>query len=92
MWLIIGLLLGVGIAALAMGLSRRRIVVRWYEFLLGGIGAVLLLWTIHDFFASFAEHNNIAAWTFLWLLGAPALILLGVSCLFPWRRHRRTIQ
>jgi hypothetical protein len=92
MWFIFGLVLGVGVVVMAMWLRDQHIMVRWYEYLIGGVGLVLLIWTIHDFFASLAEHNEIAAWTFLWLLGVPGLILLVVSFLLPWRRHRQTIQ
>jgi bacteriorhodopsin len=92
MWFIFGLVLGVGVVCMAMWLRDQRIMVRWYEYFIGGLGLVLLIWTMHDFFASLAEHNEIAALTFLWLLGVPGLILLVVSFLLPWRRHRQTIQ
>jgi hypothetical protein len=92
MWFIFGLVLGVGAVVMAMWLRNQHFMVRWYEYFIGGLGLVLLIWTIHDFFASIAEHNEIAAWTFLWLLGVPGIVLLVVSCLLPWRRHRHAIQ
>ena len=89
MWFVAGLVLGAGIVALVLWLRARRIAVSWYEWLMGTLGLLLLLWTVHDFFASMAEYNEIAAWTFLWMLGGPALILLALALFLPWRRHRR---
>jgi len=89
MWFLIGLVIGAGLLALALWLRSRSIAVKWYEWLIGVISLGLLLFTIHDFFASFAEHEEYAAWTFLWVFGVPAVILLAVACLLPWRRHRK---
>lgn len=58
---LIGLVIGAGLLALVPWLRSRRIVVTWYEWLIGAIGLLLLLFTIHDFFASFAEHEEYAA-------------------------------
>ena len=89
MWLIIGLVIGAVLLALALWLRSRRIVVTWYEWLIGVIGLLLLLFTIQNFAASFAEYEEFAAWTFLWIFGLPAVILLAIACLLPWWRHRK---
>ena len=89
MWFLIGLVIGAGLLALVPWLRSRSIAVKWYEWLIGVIGLGLLLFTIHDFFASFAEHEEFAAWTFLWVFGVPAIILLAVALLLLWRRHHR---
>ena len=88
MWFLAGLLLGAGVLALALWSRARKIVVRWYEWFIGVLGLLLLLWTVHDFFASMAEYNEIAAWTFLWMLGGPAIILLVIAGLLPWLRRQ----
>ena len=88
-WLIIGLVVGAGLMALVLWLRRRKITVTWYEWLVGAIGLLLLLFTIQNFTASFAEHEPIAAWRFLLVFGLPSAILLAIACLLPWWRHRR---
>ena len=77
-----GLILGFGLLALVLWLRSRRIVVKWYEWLIGVLGLGLLLFTVHDFFASLAEHEEFAAWTFFWVFGVPAIILLAITAPF----------
>ena len=90
MWFIIGLILGAGLLALVLLLRTRKIAVKWYEWLIGAIGLILLLFTIQNFTGSLAEHEKFAAWTFLWLSGVPSIILIGVSLFLPWRRYFKT--
>ena len=89
MWFIIALILGAGLVALWLWLRSRKVAVTWYEWLIGILGLLLLLFTIQNFSASFAEHEEHAAWKFLLVFGLPAIILLAVACLLPWLRHRR---
>jgi hypothetical protein len=89
MWFFIGLVLGIGLLAMVLWLRSSRIVVRWYEWLIGALGLVLLLFTIHDLFASFAEYEELAAWTFLWVFGVPAVMLLSIALFLPWHRHHK---
>ena len=89
MWLIIGLVIGAGLLTLVLWLRSRRIVVKWYEWLIGILGLFLLLFTIQNFVASSAEYEEFAVWIFLWVFGLPAIILLAVACLLPWHRHRK---
>ena len=92
MQFIIGLIVGASLMALAFWLQRKEITVRWYEWLLAGLGFMMLVWTVNDFFGSMAEHNESAARVFLWLLGSPAIILLGVAVFLPWRRLNRAAK
>ena len=89
MWFLIGLVIGVALVTLALWLRCRRIAVKWYEWLIGVIGLLLLLFTIQNFSASFAEYEEFAAWTFLWVFGLPSIILLAIACFLPWRRHHK---
>lgn len=90
MWLIIGIIIGTGLLALAFWLHNQKVKVKWYEWLIGCLGLLLLLFTIQNFTASFAEHEPHAAWTFLWLFGIPAVLMLALACLLPWLRRRKT--
>lgn len=88
LWLIIGLVAGAALLALILWLRNRNIKVTWYEWLIGAIGLLLLLFTIQNFAGSFAEFEPTAAWMFLPVTGLPALILLAVAWQLAWRRHR----
>lgn len=88
MWFIIALILGAGLLALVLWLRSRDIKVTWYEWLIGVVGLLLLLFTIQNFAGSFIELEPTAAWMFLLVTGLPALILLAVVWQLAWRRHR----
>jgi hypothetical protein len=90
MWLIFGLVVGAGLVALILWLRSREIAVTWYEWLIGILGLLLVLFTLQNFIASFAEHEEVAAWTFLWIFGVPAVVLLAIASLLPWLRYRKT--
>jgi len=89
MWFIIGLVIGAGLLTLALWLHSRKIKVTWYEWLIGAIGMLLLLFMIQNIVGSIAEMETIAAWQFLWLIGLPAIILLALAWWLPWRRHHK---
>jgi len=88
MWFIIGLVVGAVLLALVVWLRSRDIKVTWYEWLIGVVGLLLLLFTIQNFAGSFIELEPTAAWMFLLVTGLPALILLAVAWQLAWRRHR----
>lgn len=90
MWFIIGLIAGVFVGALVLWLSSRGIKVTWYEWLIGAIGLVLLLFTIQNVVGSYAEWESTSANMFLLVTGLPAIIMLVVAWMLTWRRHRAT--
>lgn len=87
MYFIIALILGVGLSALVLWLRNRNIAVKWYEWLIGSVGLLLLLFTIQNFAASLAEYESAAAYLFLLVTGLPSLILLTVAGILARRRH-----
>lgn len=89
MTFVIGLVVGAALLGLVLWLKHKGIAVRWYEWLLAALGFVILVWTIHDFFGSMAEYNEAAARIFLWMLGTPTAILIGLAVFLPWWRHFR---
>lgn len=89
MWFIIGFILVAGLLALVPLLRTMNIAVKWYEWLTGTVGLMLLLFTIQNFSGSFTEYEEFAAWTFLWLFGLPSIILIGVSLFLPRRHHSK---
>ncbi len=88
MWLIIGLVAGAAVLALVLWLRNRDIKATWYEWLIGVIGLLLLMFTIQNFFGSQAELESTAASMFLLVTGLPAIILLAVAWQLIARRQR----
>ena len=89
MWTIIGVIVGVAFAALIWFLNKNKFSLKWYEWLIGAAGLLLLLWTIQNFVGSFAEWEPRAAWAFLLVVGLPSLILLALAGSLAFRRFRK---
>lgn len=88
MWLIIGLIVGVGVFMLLLRLRNRSIVVSWYEWLIGAVGLLLIVGAIQHYMGSlvegFPEPGLMGALAF----GLPGLILLAVTWQLIARRQR----
>lgn len=89
MWFFIGLVVGALILGLAWLLKRNNFSLNWYEWLIGIIGLALLLFTIQNFFGSFAEIESKAAYMFLLVTGLPSLIFLAISWQLASRRAKK---
>jgi len=78
------------LALLALGLlaSKRSIIVKWYEWLIGTVAVFLLVFTGVEYFAAQTEFESIAANYILLILGLPAIILAMVAVALVWRRSR----
>ncbi len=85
--LLVGLLAGGGIAALAIWLNNRNITVKWYEWLIGGLGLVLLMTGTENFFGSNAELEALAGRLYALVFGIPGLIFLTIPIRLVVRRH-----
>ncbi len=79
MWLIIGLLVGVGGWWLVSWTRKQNVRVTWYEWLLAVLAVLFVLLAIQNFTASFTELEPQAAWILLALFGVPALIFAGIA-------------
>jgi len=88
MWVIVALIVGGLVGALVLWLRAKDIKVSWYEWLIGVIGLLLLLFTIQNYFAVQAEWESDAANMFILVTGLPAVILMVVAGLLSWRRQR----
>jgi hypothetical protein len=88
MWLIIGLIAGAAALGLVLWMRGKDVAVKWYEWLIGALGLVLLLFTIQNFVGSIAEIESTAANMFLLVTGLPAIILMAVSWQLVARRQR----
>lgn len=85
---IIGVVVGAAVVWLVFWLRSRNIQVAWYEWLIGVVGVLLLIFTIQNFIASIAELENTAGTMFLLVLGLPAIILMAVAWQLIARRQR----
>jgi len=91
MWIIIAFMLGAGLMALVLWLRSRKIVLTWYEWLLGALGLALLLFSLQNFFASNAELVPVVPGMFLRVFGLPGLILVLLAvALALWRYFHST--
>ena len=86
MWFIIGIIMG----ALAVGLlvlfRAKNIRLKWWEWILGIVGLLLLLFTIQNFIGTLNEEETKAAWMMLVLPGIPAIILMASAVVLPYVR------
>jgi len=88
LWLIVGLILGGAILGIIYWTRSKNLSFTWYEWLMGIVGLLLLLFTIQNFFAGFAEWESTAAWMFLLITGLPSVILLAIT----WRLSSRRVK
>ena len=88
MWFVTALIIGAVLGGLFFWLRGRDIRVTWYEWLIGIVGVLLILFTIQNYAGALNEVKPTAANLFLLASGLPALILLAVAFQFVWRRNR----
>jgi len=90
MWFIIGLLVGLFSITLVWWLRKSQIALRWHESLIGGVGFLLLLYTIQNTIGFLTEIEPTAAAFTAAFLGLPALVLVGVAFQLVIRRRKTT--
>ena len=88
LWLILGLIVGAAILALALWSNNRGISIKWYDWVIGLVGLMLLLFTVQNYFGSDAELEPTAANLFLLVTGLPAIILMVIAWQLIARRAR----
>ncbi|MDF2627529.1 MAG: dehalogenase [Symbiobacteriaceae bacterium] len=76
LWMLIGLVAGLGVTLLVQFLNKHNIKLRWYEWLLVGAGLLLILFNVDTYINSLAELEPKAANLSLLFLGLPGLVLL----------------
>ena len=84
MWLLMGIALGSGLLLLALWLRSRGVGITWYEWLLGALSIIILLFTLQNYQASVAENEPFAPAMFLLVFGIPGLVLLLLSVFLVW--------
>jgi uncharacterized membrane protein len=79
----------IGVAGITW-LAAKKVTIKWYEWLIGIVGYLLLLVALQNWGASFNEAEPRAAWILLLIFGLPAVILLVVAWLLPTSRARKS--
>jgi hypothetical protein len=87
-WFVFALVLGIALYGLVTWLRSRDIQLKWYEWLVGGIGLVLLLLAIQHYVGSVQEMYSTAGWMGALIIGVPAIILIALAWQLTWRRTR----
>lgn len=88
MWFIIGAIAGALLIGFIVFLKSKNFMLNWYEWLLGMLGFLLLLFTIQNAVGSLIELEPTAAWMFLLILGLPSLVFLALAWQLAARRYK----
>ena len=87
MTLLSGLIIGAGALALVQWLRSKDIAVKWYEWLIGAVALVLLVFAMQNYFGSRAETEFGIANLYLLVMAIPAIVLGAIATLLVWRRQ-----
>ena len=77
-WTLFTIILVAALTLLVIYVFNKKMVVKWWEWVLFGIGILLFVFALQNFFGAMMEGESKPAFMFLWTLGIPALILLIV--------------
>lgn len=90
MLLVLGIVLGVGIAILVSWIRSKSITVKWYEWLMGIIALLLALLGVQHFLGSISiEGEPTAGWLGLLVFEGIALLLIVFNWQMVVRRSRK---
>ena len=89
LWGLIGFLLGAGILGLIIWTRAKNIAIKWYEWLIGGIGLLLLLYSLQNLIGLISEREAPAGLFFLLVIGLPSVIILALALSSVYRRNRK---
>jgi uncharacterized integral membrane protein len=86
LWIILGVLIGVGFYWLA---TRTSFNLTWYEWVMAVLSIILILFAIQNYGASQTELEPRAAGFLLLIFGLPGVILGVIPAVLAWRRTRK---
>lgn len=84
LWIFSGMVIGAVICYLIIKVRAGELTVKWYQWILGIVGASLLLFTIQNYFALINEYHTRAA-SYTWtVFGLPALVMFALIWVIPF--------
>lgn len=83
MWLIIGIVIGIGLAYLVSASRSGKLRIRWYQWVLGVIAVAFILLAIQNYFALLDELQPKMASFALVAFGLPGVILTVLAVGLP---------
>ena len=86
MWFLVALILGAVIGGLLLWMRSRGMNLTWYEWVIGVIGLLMVLFGVQNYFGSVAEVELSAAPMYLLVVALPGLVLLVVAGFLANRR------
>ncbi|MCL2475357.1 MAG: dehalogenase [Chloroflexi bacterium] len=87
MFWFLAIILTIAATAIVAYLIIKNISVRWYEWLMLGIGFAILLFTVQNTVGSIDEREYMTAWMMMLTFGIPALILLAIPTVLIIKRR-----
>ena len=88
MWFLAALILGAVIGGLILWMRSRNMSLTWYEWVIGIIGLLMVLFGVQNYFASVSEVELNAAPLYLLIVALPGLVLLVVAGFLANRRAK----
>ena len=88
MWFLVALILGAVIGGLLLWMRSRNMNLTWYEWVIGVIGLLMVLFGVQNYFGSVAEVEISAAPMYLLVIALPGLVLLVVAGLLANRSSK----
>ncbi len=88
LWFIGTLIIGGAIVWLVLWLRKRRIAVRWWEWLIGAVGLLAIVLAIQHLQGSMAEGYPQAGWMGALAMAIPGLVMLLLVNQLVMRRYR----
>jgi uncharacterized membrane protein len=87
MWFLIALILGALVGGLLLWMRSRSMSLTWYEWVIGVIGLLMVLFGVQNYFGSVAEVELNAAPMYLLVVALPGLVLLAIAGFLAYRRQ-----
>ena len=89
LWFFVALALGIGLTLLVMWIRNNKVAVRWYDYLMGIIGLLLMLLAIQHLAGSLVIEKYVTAgWMGALIFGVPAIILMLIPYFLVIRRPK----
>ena len=99
MWFAAGLIVGAALVVLFLQLKRINVTVKWYEWLIGVAGMLVMVYSLQNVFAASASESGTGApGVFFLLFALPGIFLILVSIGIPstrfflWKNRQRRGQ